>query len=204
MYPRCCRASGRACDHATPATRALPPCGSATPTRHRSSVDLPAPSGPTRPSSSPPSSARSTPSSATVAPKRLRSCSASSSAFTGHPPPAAWPVSIGRPRRGTPARPVRKPLARGLARSSLGPRDRDLPGHPRAQVALGVRDVDVDRVDEPVAVLARLHVARRELRLGGDPPHRALEHLRAVRVDLQLRLHPGLHAPELRVGQEER
>src|SRR5439155_25449661 len=122
-----------------PSTWPPPSLGSRMPHSILSVVDLPAPFGPRKPYSSPVRTVRSRWSTATILPKRRIS-----------------------PRVTTAAG-----AAASMLRLRPGSEDR-VGRHAGLEGALEVREADLDAEDEVHALLPRLHVLRRELRLGCD------------------------------------
>src|SRR6266568_3200444 len=175
MRPRASRTSAPPASGSRPSTRASPPSGTMRPASARRAVVLPAPSAPTRPKSSPAPTWKERPRSASTAPKRFTSSRASSA---GAASPALATLLL---RRG----------------------QRDLHRHPGAELPGRVRDGDLHRVDEAVAIGAGLDVARGELRLSPDPPHHPLEALAGPGVGHHPRPSSRARRRQLRVGEVE-
>src|SRR5690349_2784560 len=114
-----------------------PACARITGTQSRSSVLLPAPSGPTMPRISPGSTSSETSSSAVSAPYAWRT-----------PETSATGISV---------------LRAGRRRRRLA--EADVDGHSRLQALRLVFDGELHREDLLHTLVGRLHVARRELRL---------------------------------------
>src|SRR4030042_647451 len=156
-----------------PRTRAVPDAGRRIPHRSRMVVVLPAPSGPTRPNISPWRTLKSRP----------RTASTSSKVFL---------------------RPLAEMANSGMEASLLGRRERSDHGIGRQSgleqaVLIGQLDLDAEHQLDPV--LARLHVLRRELRLGRNVGDRSGERPVGESVDRNLGPVAQLDPARLQIGR---
>ena len=155
-----------------PQTVIRPSSGRSSPARSRSSVVLPAPSGPTRPVTWPGSIARAEP-------------------IEGRRRVAAEP--LGDAARPPPAVHVATAASAGLCIEADGDR------HPLPQAAVGVVDDDPQPVDQVGAQLARLDRLGREFGGRRDEPDVPLVDLAPARNRSDIRGHFGLDAAQVRL-----